>query len=130
MEQRKGTVHVRFGDRGRGVHVGTVEGAGVGETEQGEALDHFDFEQFERTDDARVAGGGARNKTLMKMLAARLAPASVATADEAGWSADALEAQAFAYLAVRALRGLPPTFPTTTGVKAHMGGGIVAAPDN
>jgi anhydro-N-acetylmuramic acid kinase len=77
-----------------------------------------------------VAGGGARNPTLMRMLAQRLKPATVETADAAGWSADALEAQAFAYLAVRALRGLPLTFPTTTGVKAPMGGGIVAAPDN
>ncbi len=33
-----------------------------------------------------------------------------------GWNADAIEAQAFAYLAVRSLRGLPITFPTTTGV--------------
>ncbi len=40
------------------------------------------------------------------------------TADEAGWSADALEAQAFAFLAVRTLNGLPITFPTTTGVRA------------
>ena len=54
-----------------------------------------------------VAGGGARNRTLMKMLGERLAPATVETADEVGWSADALEAQAFAFLAVRALNNLP-----------------------
>ena len=52
-----------------------------------------------------VSGGGARNPTLMRMLAERLAPARVQTADDAGWSIDALEAQAFAYLAVRSLRG-------------------------
>ena len=75
-----------------------------------------------------VAGGGARNKTLVKMLMARLAPATVETADAVGWSADALEAQAFAYLAVRTLRGLPLTFPTTTGVKQPMRGGIVVTP--
>ena len=40
----------------------------------------------------------------MRMLAERLGPAAVETADELGWSADALEAQAFAYLAVRALK--------------------------
>src|SRR5579885_1494099 len=51
-----------------------------------------------------VSGGGARNQTLMKMLAERLDPATVETANAAGWSADALEAQAFAYLAVRSLR--------------------------
>ena len=64
----------------------------------------------------------------MKMLKARLAPASVETADEAGWSADALEAQAFAYLAVRTLNDLPITFPRTTGVKQPMAGGVIARP--
>src|SRR5215475_5097253 len=75
-----------------------------------------------------VAGGGARNGTLMRMLAQDLAPASVETADAAGWSADALEAQAFAYLAVRTLKGLPITFPTTTGVARPLAGGVVARP--
>jgi anhydro-N-acetylmuramic acid kinase len=41
---------------------------------------------------------------------------------------DALEAQAFAYLAVRTLKGLPITFPGTTGVKRPMAGGVVAKP--
>ena len=75
-----------------------------------------------------VAGGGARNRTLMKMLAARLAPATVETADEVGWSADALEAQAFAYLAARALSDKPITFPTTTGVAKPLAGGVIARP--
>src|SRR5437868_2896690 len=82
-----------------------------------------------RAPDTRVvAGGGARNETLMGMLAARLGPAAVVTADTVGWSADALEAQAFAYLAVRALRGLPITFPATTGVPRPLTGGVVARP--
>jgi len=75
-----------------------------------------------------VAGGGARNRTLMHMLAAALAPATVETADMVGWSTDALEAQAFAYLAVRTLKGLPITFPTTTGVGRPLAGGAVADP--
>ncbi|MGH6770365.1 MAG: anhydro-N-acetylmuramic acid kinase [Xanthobacteraceae bacterium] len=75
-----------------------------------------------------VAGGGTRNPTLMRMLAEKLAPAPVATAATIGWSADALEAQAFAYLAVRSLRGLPLTFPTTTGVAKPMPGGVLARP--
>src|SRR5262249_34815717 len=75
-----------------------------------------------------VAGGGARNATLMRMLAEWLTPAQVERADAVGWSADALEAQAFAYLAARTLRGLPITFPTTTGVPAPMIGGGIAAP--
>jgi anhydro-N-acetylmuramic acid kinase len=75
-----------------------------------------------------VSGGGARNNTLMRLLAERLAPASVETADAVGWSADSLEAQAFAFLAVRTLRGLPITFPTTTGVARPLPGGVVARP--
>jgi len=72
-----------------------------------------------------VAGGGARNPTLMRMLAEKLCPASVETADQIGWSADALEAQAFAFLAVRSLKGLPLTFPTTTGAPGPMQGGVL-----
>jgi anhydro-N-acetylmuramic acid kinase len=73
-----------------------------------------------------VAGGGTRNPTLMRMLAERLAPATVETAAAVGWSADALEAQAFAYLAVRSLRGLPLTFPSTTGAPRALTGGVLA----
>jgi anhydro-N-acetylmuramic acid kinase len=75
-----------------------------------------------------VAGGGARNRTLVAMLTERLAPAAVETATAAGWSVDALEAQAFAFLAVRTLRGLPITFPGTTGAAHPMTGGVVSKP--
>lgn len=73
-----------------------------------------------------VAGGGANNPTMMRMLAERVAPAQVATAASVGWSGDAVEAQAFAFLAVRSMRGLPLTFPATTGVATAMTGGILA----
>jgi anhydro-N-acetylmuramic acid kinase len=75
-----------------------------------------------------VAGGGARNPTLLRMLAERLAPAHVETAHAVGWSIDSLEAQAFAFLAVRSLRGLPITFPGTTGALRPMTGGVLAKP--
>ena len=75
-----------------------------------------------------VAGGGARNPTLMRMLAERLAPSPVEGGQAVGWSSDSLEAQAFAYLAVRSLRGLPLTFPGTTGVPRPLAGGVLARP--
>ncbi len=75
-----------------------------------------------------VAGGGAHNRTLMRMLAQRLVPAVVETAGTVGWSADALEAQAFAYLAVRSRKGLPITYPLTTGAPRPLGGGVMATP--
>ena len=74
-----------------------------------------------------VCGGGARNPVLLRELAARI-PARVTTAEHYGWSVDGMEAQAFAYLAVRHLRGLPVTFPGTTGVPRAMPGGITARP--
>lgn len=73
-----------------------------------------------------AAGGGAHNPTLLAMLRERLG-VEVVTADAVGWSGDALEAQAFAFLAVRSLRGLPLSFPTTTGVPRPMPGGVVIA---
>lgn len=75
-----------------------------------------------------VAGGGARNPTLMRMLTERLAPAHVESSHTAGWSVDSLEAQAFAYLAVRSLRGLPITFPGTTGAPRPLTGGVLVRP--
>lgn len=75
-----------------------------------------------------VVGGGARNPTLMLMLAERMAPASVLRGDDCGWAGDAIEAQAFAYLAVRSLKGLPLTYPGTTGVAAPLTGGVPAKP--
>jgi anhydro-N-acetylmuramic acid kinase len=75
-----------------------------------------------------VTGGGAHNKTIVRKLTEALAPATVETADMVGWSVDALEAQAFGYLAVRTLKGLPITFPTTTGAPQPLVGGLVAQP--
>jgi anhydro-N-acetylmuramic acid kinase len=75
-----------------------------------------------------IVGGGAHNATLMSMLRERLG-ATVLRGSDVGWSADAIEAQAFAYLAVRTLKGLPLTFPTTTGVPRAMTGGVVAKPE-
>ncbi len=77
---------------------------------------------------AIICGGGARNPTLMGELSRRL-PCRVADAEAYGWSADAMEAQAFAYLAVRCVKGLPITFPTTTGVDAPLKGGVFVTPE-
>ncbi len=75
-----------------------------------------------------VAGGGARNHTMLRMLRERLAPATVEAADALGWSSDAIEAQAFGFLAARGLKGLPLSYPATTGVPIPMTGGIIAKP--
>lgn len=74
-----------------------------------------------------VTGGGRHNATLMAMLCDRLA-CPVEPVEAVGLDGDMLEAQAFAYLAVRVLNGLPTSCPTTTGVGAAVGGGQVAYP--
>jgi anhydro-N-acetylmuramic acid kinase len=74
-----------------------------------------------------ACGGGAKNPTMLRMLREALG-APVRVAEEFGWSSDAMEAQAFAYLAVRSRLGLPLTFPGTTGVRQAMTGGRLAQP--
>ena len=74
-----------------------------------------------------VCGGGRRNRTLMAMLAAR-SNAPVEPVEAVGLDGDMLEAQAFAYLAVRVLRGLPTSAPGTTGVRLPVSGGRISRP--
>jgi anhydro-N-acetylmuramic acid kinase len=75
-----------------------------------------------------VCGGGRRNRTLMAMLAAR-SNAPVEPVEAVGLDGDMLEAQAFAFLAVRVLRGLPTSAPGTTGVRLPVSGGRISRPE-
>lgn len=75
-----------------------------------------------------VTGGGRHNATMIADLASRLR-ATVEPVEAAGLDGDMLEAQAFAFLAVRVARGLPTSGPATTGVGALVGGGRVSQPD-
>jgi anhydro-N-acetylmuramic acid kinase len=69
-----------------------------------------------------VSGGGRHNPVLMRMLRARM-NGDVRSAEDVGWNGDALEAEGFAYLAMRAKHRLSLSLPTTTGVKQPMTGG-------
>ncbi|MEZ5817135.1 MAG: anhydro-N-acetylmuramic acid kinase [Hyphomicrobiaceae bacterium] len=71
-----------------------------------------------------VCGGGRRNRTLMSRLAARVENA-VVPAEAVGLDGDTLEAEAWAYLAVRSLDGLPISWPATTGVREPITGGVL-----
>lgn len=86
------------------------------------------FEHFPRPP-ARllVAGGGRHNATVMAMLAAGC-DCEVLRVENVGLDGDMLEAQAFAYLAMRVARGLPTSAPGTTGVAAPVGGGVLSRP--
>ena len=74
-----------------------------------------------------VTGGGRKNKVLMAMLEAGL-ECPVDPVEATGLDGDMMEAQAFAYLAVRVSRGLPTSAPGTTGVAAPVGGGQISRP--
>ncbi len=69
-----------------------------------------------------VCGGGRLNPFLMEELNQRC-PVPVVTAEDEGWRGDSIEAEAFALLAVRSKRGLPLSFPGTTGVPYPLTGG-------
>ena len=69
-----------------------------------------------------LTGGGRHNKTLCRELAAQLG--DVEPIEAVGGRGDSLEAEAFAHLAVRSARGLPLTFPRTTGALRPLTGGV------
>jgi len=71
-----------------------------------------------------VCGGGRHNPVLMDELRKRV-NAPVLKAEDAGWRGDFIEAEAFAYLALRSFKGLPLSLPTTTGVPTPMTGGTL-----
>jgi anhydro-N-acetylmuramic acid kinase len=72
-----------------------------------------------------VTGGGRNNPGLMTLLEG-IAPCPVLPVEARGLNGDMLEAQAFAYLAVRVLHGMPTSAPGTTGVAAPVGGGKIS----
>ncbi|ADP69363.1 protein of unknown function UPF0075 [Rhodomicrobium vannielii ATCC 17100] len=80
-----------------------------------------------------ICGGGAHNPYIMaglqRVLGAGDPAPLIQTADEAGFSTNFMEAQAFAFLAVRRLKGLPASFPKTTGASGPVVGGIIAEPE-
>lgn len=68
-----------------------------------------------------VCGGGRHNMALMDALAQHM---PVRLVEDLGWNGDAIEAECFAYLAVRSLLGEPLGLPSTTGVKMLQTGGV------
>lgn len=79
----------------------------------------------ERPERLIVCGGGRHNPTLLAMIE-RYAGVRAERSETVGWEGDATEAQCFAYLAMRRTRGLPVTYPGTTGVAQPMQAGRIA----
>lgn len=74
-----------------------------------------------------VSGGGRLNAEIMHGLRSGLG-VPVNPIEDIGFDGDAIEAEAFAYMAVRSLRGLPISFPGTTGAPREMTGGVLHDP--
>jgi len=92
---------------------------------------HFSrfYQPLEKVNEVIVSGGGAKNLTLMKMLAERFAPIRVAASDEYGLPALAKEAVAFAILAMETIKGRPGNLPGATGARERVIlGKVVPAP--
>lgn len=75
-----------------------------------------------------VCGGGRLNAAIMADLDQLAKGAKVVPAEALDFNGDSMEAEAWAYLAVRAVKGLPLTFPGTTGVAEPVSGGVLAKP--
>lgn len=76
-----------------------------------------------------LSGGGSNNPTVMRFLKQGL-KAPLHMADEYGWDKMTFGAQAYAFLAVRSLMGLPILFPHTTGVSEAVTAGKIHFPEN
>lgn len=71
-----------------------------------------------------VCGGGRHNRYLMQRLAQCL-QVPVDPVESVGWNGDMMEAECFAWLAIRSLKGLPLSLPSTTGVPEPISGGVL-----
>lgn len=72
-----------------------------------------------------ACGGGRHNAAMMAALAERCG-LPVRPVEDAGLDGDMIEAQAFAWLAVRVLRGWPTSGPRTTGAPGAVCGGRIS----
>jgi anhydro-N-acetylmuramic acid kinase len=114
----------------------TASLAGLSDADGAATLLHFTARSVARSLDLLPAlpnacyasGGGRRNAALMRLLAGLLDPIPVAPIEALGYDGDATEAQAFAFLAVRAWDGEPLSYPLTTGVRAPLTGGRLSRP--
>ena len=80
-----------------------------------------------RPEHAILCGGGRKNPTLVREIEAR-GNVVTSNSDLLGWRGDALEAECFAFLAMRVIRGIPISYPSTTGVNEPSTGGKIAIP--
>ncbi len=72
-----------------------------------------------------LCGGGAKNDTLTSLLSLKASGRAISPIEALGYKSDYIEAQAFAFLAVRCVKNLSSSFPTTTGVSSDTVAGVI-----
>lgn len=82
--------------------------------------------QMDTAPERIILCGGGRHNRAMRLMLKEACRVPVFTAEDMGWDSDMIEAQAFAYLAVRSLQKQPLSFPQTTGVSRPMRGGKIS----
>ena len=108
--------------RRRRAHAGCGIGRGDPEVGRAPAADS------QSCGSSAAAAARTRISSAICVKAREKAGAEVILAEDAGLRGDFIEAEAWAYLAVRSLKGLPLTFPTTTGCKEPVSGGVLVQP--
>ena len=72
-----------------------------------------------------VCGGGRKNKYLLKSIKNNFEKLYIDLIEKYEVDGDFIESQAFAYLAIRSLEGMPISFPSTTRCKKPLTGGVI-----
>jgi len=109
--------------------------AGLGAADGAATLTEFSAQALARAGDFLpqvpkawfTTGGGRHNRVLMNAIGGAL-EAAIRPVEDLEWNGDVLEAEAFAFLAVRSLYGLPLSLPATTGADHPVAGGQLHRP--
>ena len=72
-----------------------------------------------------VCGGGRKNKYLLESIKSNFDDINLNSIDQYELDGDFIESQAFAFLAIRSLKGMPISFPNTTRCKKSVTGGVL-----
>ena len=73
----------------------------------------------------QVCGGGRKNKYLLDSIKSNFDDIDLNSIDQYELDGDFIESQAFAFLAIRSLKGMPISFPNTTGCQKSVTGGVL-----
>ena len=90
-------------------------------------VSNIDLFMKERPKSLFICGGGVKNQSLMKYMRQELPDIKIESTDQIGLDPDQIEAQAFAFMGIRKLLGLPISFQKTTGILPETGSSLVSS---